>query len=92
MLKIALLGYGKMGKAIEEIALNRGHEIVLRISHDNAKDLNADSIGQADVAIEFSNPDNAKNNILCCLNAHIPVVSGTTGWLQDLPFVHEKCK
>jgi 4-hydroxy-tetrahydrodipicolinate reductase len=92
MLKIALLGYGKMGKAIEEIALGRGHEIVLRISHDNAKDLNASTIAKADVAIEFSNPDNAKNNILCCLNAQVPVVSGTTGWLPDLPFVQEQCK
>ncbi len=91
MLKIALLGYGKMGKAIEEIALSRGHEIVMRISHENIDKLNTDSITKANVAIEFSSPENAKNNILCCLNAHVPVLSGTTGWLEDLPVVNENC-
>lgn len=91
MLKIALLGYGKMGKAIEEIASSRGHEIVMRISHKNIDELNTDSITKANVAIEFSSPENAKNNILCCLNAHVPVLSGTTGWLDDLPLVKENC-
>lgn len=78
-MKIALLGYGRMGQTIEQIALKRGHTIVLKVDKD---DTNYD-ITQADVAIDFSIPDVAFNNIALCLNHQVPVISGTTGWLQD---------
>ncbi len=78
-MKIALLGYGKMGKVIERIALERGHEIVLRKGSSDA----FDGLENADVAIDFSVPDAAVGNISACLNADIPVVSGTTGWLDQ---------
>ncbi|MGH2666439.1 4-hydroxy-tetrahydrodipicolinate reductase [Flavobacterium sp.] len=77
-MKIALLGYGKMGKVIERIALERGHEIVLRKSSTDTYD----GLSEADVAIDFSVPDSAVSNISACLNATIPVVCGTTGWLE----------
>ncbi len=78
-MKIALLGYGKMGKVIEKIALDRHHEIVLR------KDENTsfDGLNKADVAIDFSVPNSAVANITTCLNSGIPVISGTTGWLEE---------
>ena len=84
-MKIALLGYGKMGKVIERIALGRGHEIVLRkSSSDTFEDLY-----KADVAIDFSIPDAAVANISTCLEQGIPVISGTTGWLENY---HEMVK
>jgi 4-hydroxy-tetrahydrodipicolinate reductase len=77
-MKIALLGYGKMGKEIEKIALSRGHEIVIR------KDINDKiDITLADVAIDFSVPSSAFNNITNCINNNVPVISGTTGWLNS---------
>lgn len=91
-MKIALLGYGKMGHAIEEIALQKGHQIVLRINDLNLNDLTRENIQQADVAIEFTNPQSAVNNILFCLNENVPVVSGTTGWLEHFKTVEQKCK
>ena len=91
-MKIALLGYGKMGKAIEEIALQKGHEIVLRITDQNLEDLTKENLQKADVAIEFSSPESAVSNILFCLNNSMPVVSGTTGWLSQLKIIEEKCK
>jgi 4-hydroxy-tetrahydrodipicolinate reductase len=78
-MKILLLGYGKMGKAIEKIALERGHEIVGRI---NSKDLSRIASSKADVAIEFSQPEAAFDNIKACLESNIPVACGTTGWLD----------
>lgn len=81
-MKIALIGYGKMGKAVERIAMQKGHEIVLKINSKNLAELNASNLKKADVAIEFSNPENAVNNIECCLNANLPVITGTTGWLD----------
>lgn len=81
-MKIALVGYGKMGKAIEEIALNKGHEVVLRITIDNTEDLTYDNLRQADVAIEFTGPESAFKNLKMCLSSGIPVVSGSTGWLE----------
>jgi 4-hydroxy-tetrahydrodipicolinate reductase len=78
-MKIALLGYGKMGKVIERIALERGHEIVLRKSSSDSYN----GLAHADVAIDFSVPSAAVSNISECLNLGIPVVSGTTGWLED---------
>jgi len=91
-MKIALLGYGKMGKAIEEIALQKGHDIVLRITDQNLEDLTKENLQKADVAIEFSSPESAVSNILFCLNNSMPVVSGTTGWLSQLKIIEEKCK
>lgn len=91
-MKIALLGYGKMGHAIEEIAVKRGHEIVLRINDENLDNLTKENIKKADVAIEFTNPQSAVENILFCLNENVGVVCGTTGWLDKLKTVEEKCK
>ena len=91
-MKIALLGYGKMGHAIEEIALQKEHQIVLRINDQNLNDLTKENIQRADVAIEFTNPQSAVDNILFCLNENVPVVSGTTGWLKHLNTVEQKCK
>lgn len=89
-MKIALLGYGKMGKVIERIALERGHEIVLRKSSSTG----FDGLELADVAIDFSIPDAAVANITACFERGIPVVSGTTGWLADyskmVALCHEK--
>jgi len=77
-MKIALLGYGKMGKVIERIALERGHEIILRKDEFNTYD----GLSDADVAIDFSVPTAAVDNISSCFHANVPVVSGTTGWLE----------
>jgi 4-hydroxy-tetrahydrodipicolinate reductase len=87
-MKIALLGYGRMGKAIEEIAGARGHEIVLRKDIDSG----FDCLETADVAIDFSVPGAARENIVTALNLGIPVVSGTTGWLEDYDFVTRLCQ
>ena len=91
-MKIAPIGYGKMGKEIEKIALDRGHEIVLKIDITNPEDLNIDNLKQADVAIEFTIPTSATANYKLCFEAEIPVVSGTTGWLEKLTEVHQQCK
>jgi 4-hydroxy-tetrahydrodipicolinate reductase len=77
-MKIALLGYGRMGKEIEKIAISRGHEIVIRKDVDDTID-----ISLADVAIDFSIPDAAFKNISNCINKNVPVISGTTGWLDN---------
>ena len=79
-MKIALIGYGKMGQMIEKIALERGHEIVLKITIDNTEDFTKENLAKADVAIEFSGPDAAYDNIIKCLTWSCPVVSGSTGW------------
>jgi 4-hydroxy-tetrahydrodipicolinate reductase len=81
-MKIALIGYGKMGHAIEEIALQHGHDIVLKIGIENVQDNTIDNIRKADVAIEFTGPEIAFDNVIRCLEAGVPVVSGSTGWLQ----------
>jgi 4-hydroxy-tetrahydrodipicolinate reductase len=86
-MRIALIGYGKMGKAIERIALGRGHEIVLKIDLDNGQDLTAENLSKADAAIEFTGPSSAANNLLKCVGTGIPVVCGTTGWLESYPQV-----
>jgi len=91
-MKIALIGYGKMGKMIEKIATQRGHDIGLVIDIDNQSDLNAENLKNIDVAIEFTIPENAYNNIMECFGAHIPVVSGTTGWLEKFYEVTEFCE
>ncbi|HEY5408256.1 MAG TPA: 4-hydroxy-tetrahydrodipicolinate reductase [Ginsengibacter sp.] len=91
-MNIALLGYGKMGKAIEEIALQKGHDIVLRIHDQNLEELTKQNLQKADVAIEFTSPQSAVHNILLCLDAGVPVVCGTTGWLAEMNVVQQKCK
>ncbi len=83
-MNIALIGYGKMGKAIEKIALERGHEIVLKITQANGHELTGDKLRNADVAIEFTTPEAAKTNVLHSLRAGVPVVCGTTGWNRHL--------
>lgn len=91
-MKILLLGYGKMGKTIEKIALDRGHEIVGRIDVRNREEL--DTLGKADVdvAIEFSTPEAASENITYCLKKGWPIVSGTTGWLERKAEIEALCK
>lgn len=90
-MKIALIGYGKMGKAIEEIALEKGHVVCLKINSQNADQLTVENLERADVAIEFTNPENAISNIIKCLDAGIPVVSGSTGWLDRWQEVEKYC-
>jgi len=80
-MKIALIGYGKMGKAIEQIAVQRGHEIVLKVGIENLEDNTIENIRKADVAIEFTGPESAFENVMRILDAGIPVVCGSTGWL-----------
>ncbi len=87
-MKIALLGYGRMGKEIEKIALERGHEIVLRKTEEN----DYSGLEYADVAIDFSIPTAATENISTCFNHNIPVVSGTTGWLEHYNDMTDLCQ
>jgi 4-hydroxy-tetrahydrodipicolinate reductase len=82
-MKIALIGYGKMGKAIEEIAISKGHEIVLKIDVSNIADFTKENIQKANVAIEFTGPHTAFENITKCIDWGVPVVSGSTGWLDN---------
>lgn len=84
-MKIALIGYGKMGKIIERIALERGHEIVSRVDVDNLDDFDSDAFKSADVAIEFTVPQVAVSNIKRAFKSNVPVVCGTTGWTEALP-------
>ena len=84
-MKIALLGYGKMGKIIDEIATQRNHEIVARLNESP----NSENLNNADVVIEFSNPEVAFNNIKTCLENNIPVICGTTGWLDQKPEIEK---
>ncbi|WP_430812859.1 MULTISPECIES: 4-hydroxy-tetrahydrodipicolinate reductase [unclassified Carboxylicivirga] len=90
-MKIALIGYGKMGREIEKIAIDRGHEIVSKIDLSSNDSFDDDTFKAADVAIEFTRPEAAYNNYLKCFDAHVPVVSGTTGWLDKLPEIQERC-
>ena len=90
-MKLAIIGYGKMGKAVEQAALKRGHEVVLRVSSSNISDLNPHLLSMADVAIEFTTPETAAVNILSCFTAGIPVVVGTTGWYQNFESVRQAC-
>ncbi len=90
-MKIALLGYGKMGQIIEHFALERGHEIVLKINIDNQEDLTVANLRKADVAIDFSTPNAAIDNIYACFDANLPIVVGTTGWYGQLQEVKNDC-
>jgi 4-hydroxy-tetrahydrodipicolinate reductase len=91
-MKIALIGYGKMGKAIEEILLQRGHTAPLKIDINNQDQFTKENLLQCDVAIEFTGPHSAVNNISTCLDAGISVVSGSTGWLEQWTLIEDKCK
>lgn len=88
-MKIALLGYGKMGKAIGQIALDRGHEIVLKIGSKNLDQLTSENLSKADVAIDFSMPHTAFDFVSKAIQANVPTVSGTTAWLEQLPEVEK---
>ena len=91
VLKLALIGYGKIGKAIEEIALQKGHIVLVKIDADNPHDLNETILRQCDVAIEFTSPHSAVQNIRSCIDIGIPVVSGSTGWLDQWQEVKTYC-
>lgn len=91
-MKIALIGYGKMGKEIERIALDRGHSIVSIIDENNLSGFDSDEFKGADVAIEFTTPASAMNNFRKCFAAGVPVVAGTTGWLENMPEVKDACE
>lgn len=90
-MKIAIIGYGRMGHEIEAIAKSRGHIIDLIIDQDNESDLNPARLKGVDVAIEFTTPSSALTNISKCLTASVPVVSGTTGWLDDYKIAADLC-
>ena len=88
-MKIAIIGYGKMGKEIASVAMERNHEIVLRAN--DAEDIQQEILTTADVAIEFTSPDNAVDNINRCFDVNLPIVVGTTGWMNDLERVRTAC-
>ena len=91
-LSIALIGYGKMGQAIEAIAIAKGHTIALKIDAHNTADLTAENLKHCDVAIEFTGPHAALQNIRTCLQTGIPVVCGSTGWLEELENIKQYCR
>lgn len=90
-MRIALIGYGKMGQMIEQIAIERGHEVVLKINIDNVEDFTEEALSHADVAIEFTGPHSAYENVSKCLRYGVPTVSGSTGWNEKLKEVKEAC-
>tara|TARA_B100000900_G_scaffold408150_1_gene421962 strand:+ start:350 stop:1069 length:720 start_codon:yes stop_codon:yes gene_type:complete len=90
-MKVAILGFGKMGQIIEKIALERGHNILLKINQNNIDELNIENLKKADVVIDFSTPESAKTNILLSIDANKPIISGTTGWLNDYKEVKDYC-
>ncbi|MCU0630135.1 MAG: 4-hydroxy-tetrahydrodipicolinate reductase [Methanoregulaceae archaeon] len=90
-MKAAIIGYGKMGREIEKILVERGHETVLTVNTDNAADLNAGNLRQADVAFEFTSPATAYANVRKCLECGTAVVCGSTGWNEHLGEVRELC-
>lgn len=91
-MRIALIGYGKMGHMIEEIASQRGHEVVIRIDVSNQQDFTKEAISKADVAIEFTGPDSAFENVTKCIEFGIPTVSGSTGWNARIDEAKSLCK
>ena len=90
-MKIALIGYGKMGHEIEKIALHRGHEVVCTIDMNEDDKFESDEFKSADVAIEFTSPQSALNNYKRAFAANVPVVSGTTGWLEHIEKIKKEC-
>ncbi|MCB2196398.1 MAG: 4-hydroxy-tetrahydrodipicolinate reductase [Bacteroidetes bacterium] len=91
-MKIAIIGYGKMGKEIEQVALDRGHEILLKLDVSNIRNVKKEDLQDIDVAVEFSNPESAFSNINLCFDHNIPIVSGTTGWLDKFNETVQRCK
>ena len=91
-MKIAIIGYGKMGKAIEEIAISKGHEIVLKIDVSNTSDFTKENVQKANVAIEFTGPHTAFENITKCIQWAVPVISGSTGWLDNFEKAKKFCE
>jgi len=91
-MKIAIIGYGKMGKAIEEIAISKGHEIVLKIDISNSADFTKENLQKAHVAIEFTGPHTAFENISSCIEWGVPVISGSTGWLDQFEKAKKLCE
>ena len=90
-MKIALIGYGKMGKTIEKMAVEQGHQVVLKFDVDNFHEFTIKNIKKADVAIEFTRPESAFENLKKCVEAGVPVVCGTTGWLEHKPALDALC-
>lgn len=91
-MKIILLGYGKMGKEIEKIALDRKHEIILKVDESNAGSITKEQLSAGDVAIEFSTPHTVISNIYKCFEANLPVVVGTTGWYNEFDKIKKDCE
>jgi 4-hydroxy-tetrahydrodipicolinate reductase len=91
-MQIAIIGYGKMGREIEAIAVKKGHRVILKIDEDNLHLLKPDSLAKAEVAIEFSTPGTAIDNIAACFSAGVPVVCGTTGWTERLEEIIDLCR
>ncbi len=91
-MKLALLGYGKMGKIIEKIATDRGHEIILKIDENTLSDMTVENLKKVDAAIDFTTPDSVLGNIQKCFEAQTPIVVGTTGWYGQLQQVKNDCE
>ncbi|MEO8583678.1 MAG: 4-hydroxy-tetrahydrodipicolinate reductase [Flavitalea sp.] len=91
-MKIALLGYGKMGQAIEEIAIKKGHSIACKVSIENLEEGTIENIQKADIVIEFTGPHSAFDNLKLCIDAGVPVVSGSTGWLEKYDEIKKYCE
>ena len=91
-MKVAIIGYGKMGHEIEQVLLQRGHSVAIIIDQNNAGDLNAENLAEIDVAIEFTTPDTAYTNVRTCIECGTPVVSGTTGWHDRLEELQALCR
>lgn len=90
-MKIAIIGYGKMGIAIEKIAIERGHEVLLKINLENIAEFTVENLKKCNVAIEFTDPSSAIGNIYKCFEANLPVVVGTTGWYNSFDEIKSKC-
>ena len=90
-MKIAIIGYGKMGHMIEKICLERQHDVAIIIDKDNIDGLKSEAFKSVDVAIDFSIPESAASNILQCFESGVPIVSGTTGWLDRKTEIEAKC-
>jgi 4-hydroxy-tetrahydrodipicolinate reductase len=90
-MKIALIGYGKMGKAIEEIAIAKGHEVILKLDITNPEEFTTENLTKCDVAIEFTSPHSAVENLKKCFDAGLPVVCGSTGWLSQWDEIVAEC-
>ncbi len=90
-MRIALIGYGKMGKAIEEVALQRGHEMVIKIDQPNLHEFTKENMARAEAAIEFTSPHTAFDNVKKCLEFDVPVICGSTGWTERLEEMKNIC-